>query len=93
MSNQILLNQTTSDELARLIFEVVKSQFDDLKKDLLSNKANDELLTREETCNFLKIDSSTLWHWGKKGKVKVYGISNRRYCKRSELLESLILVK
>ena len=57
MSNQILLNQTTSDELARLIFEVVKSQFDDLKKDLLSNKANDELLTRggKITCNPIPI--------------------------------------
>ena len=75
------------------IYEGVKSQIEDLKNDLVSSKANDELLTREETCNFLKIDPSTSWHWQKKGKVKAYGIANRRYCKRSELLECLIFLK
>ena len=91
--NSIIISEKTSLELARLINEGVKSQFDDLKKDLNSNKANDELLTREETYEFLKIDSSTLWRWQKKGKVKAYGIENRRYYKRSELLECLTLVK
>lgn len=47
------------------------------------------LLTRQEACDFLKIDSSTLWHWTNKGKVKAYGIANRRYYKKSELLECL----
>lgn len=93
MEKQILLNQTTSDELARLINEGVKSQIEDLKKDLVSKKAEEELLTREETYKFLKINSSTLWHWQKKGKVKAYGIANRRYFKRSELLECLTLLK
>ena len=50
----------------------------------------DELLTREQTCEFLQIDSSTLWHWTNKGKVTAYGIGgNRRYYKKAELLESL----
>lgn len=91
--NKIIITEKTSTELARLINDGVKTQIDELRKDLESKKANDELLTREETCKFLKIDSSTLWHWGKKGKVKAYGISNRRYYKRSELLECLTLVK
>lgn len=49
----------------------------------------DELLTREQTCEFLQIDSSTLWHWTNKGKVTAYGIGNRRYYKKAELLECL----
>lgn len=53
----------------------------------------DELLTREQMCNFLQIDSSTLWHWTNKGKVKAYGIRNRRYYKKAELMECLILKK
>ena len=51
---------------------------------------NDELLTRKQVCELLQIDSSTLWHWTKKGKVTCYGIANRRYYKRSELMQSLI---
>ena len=85
--------QTTPSELAKLISDGVQSQLQDFKKDLLSQEANDELLTRKETCEFLKIDSSTLWAWTKKGKVSSYGIANRRYYKRSELIESLKLVK
>lgn len=85
--------QTTPQQLADLITEGVKIQLQELKKNLDSQQANDELLTREETCKFLSIDSSTLWAWTNKGKVKAYGIGNRRYYKRSELLESLKLLK
>ena len=81
--------QTTPQQLADLITEGVKNQLTELKNNLISQQANEELLTREETCKFLSIDSSTLWAWTNKGKVKAYGIGNRRYYKRSELLECL----
>lgn len=81
--------QTTPEQLAELISEGVKSQIQDLKNELTSKNANDELLTREETCKLLKINSSTLWDWTNKGKVRAYGIGNRRYYKRSELIEAL----
>lgn len=48
-----------------------------------------DLLTRDDTCKLLQIDSSTLWAWTNKGKVKAYGIGNRRYYKRSELMAAL----
>ncbi|MGE0560471.1 MAG: helix-turn-helix domain-containing protein [Flavobacteriales bacterium] len=93
MEQQIILQGTTPEQLANLISENVKSQLLDLKKSLQSNEANDELLTRDETCKLLQIDSSTLWHWTKKGKVTAYGIANRRYYKRSELMEALQVLK
>ena len=86
MENQIQFIQTTPQQLSELINEGVKNQLERLKKDLLKQEADDELLTRKETCEYLKIDSSTLWHWTNKGKVKAYGIANRRYYKRSEIL-------
>jgi|TARA_B110000037_G_scaffold116642_1_gene133866 hypothetical protein len=89
----IQLIQTTPEQLVELINEGVKKQLEDFKKELTTKEANDELLTRKEACEFLKIDSSTLWAWSNKGKVKAYGIVNRRYYKRNELIESLILVK
>jgi hypothetical protein len=48
------------------------------------------LLTRKETAEYLQIDLSTLWSWTKKGKIKCYGISNRRYYKRSDIDKALV---
>ena len=93
MNNAILLQDLTPKELSDLIMESVKNQLKEFSGELNTQNANDDLLTRDETCNFLKIDSSTLWSWTNKGKVKSYGIGARRYYKRSELLESLILIK
>ncbi|MDX1601963.1 MAG: helix-turn-helix domain-containing protein [Salinimicrobium sediminis] len=89
----IFLQGTTTDKLVDLISQDVKRQLEAFKKELTNEQANDELLTREEACQFLKINSSTLWAWTNKGKVKAYGIANRRYYKRSELMECLTVLK
>ncbi len=92
-TQQIILQGTTPSQLVELINEGVKTQLEQLKKELQTQTANDDLLTREQACELLQIDPSTLWHWQNKGKVLAYGIGNRRYYKRSELLESLTLLK
>ena len=88
MTNSILLQNLSPDDLTQLIKEGVKSQLDDFKKTFTTQNP-DELLTREQTCKLLQIDSSTLWHWTNKGKVTAYGIANRRYYKKAEILECL----
>lgn len=89
MQNTILLHGTTPKELAEILTESIKSQLSTLEKSL--DKPNsEELFTRKEACKFLKIDSSTLWHWTNKGKVTAYGVGHRRYYKKTELLECLI---
>lgn len=92
MTNSIILQGTTPLELAELINEGLKNQLEDFKKNFTSTDP-DELLTRTEACELLKINSSTLWHWTKKGKLTCLGIGNRRYYKKSEIMESLILKK
>lgn len=88
MQNSILLQIISPEQLSELISLGLKSQLEDLKKSL-SIYNPDELLTREETCKFFQIDSSTLWAWTNKGKVTAYGIANRRYYKKAELIECL----
>ena len=88
MTTSILVQNVSTEDLKDLIKESVKSQLDDFAKELKVHNP-DELLTREQTCEFLQIDSSTLYHYTKKGKVTAYGIGNRRYYKKAELLESL----
>ncbi|KZS40434.1 hypothetical protein AWE51_05645 [Aquimarina aggregata] len=92
--DKIQFIQTTPEQLAELIKEGVKSELDILKKELLHENANDELLTREQAAELLHINLSTLWAWTSKGKVSAYGISGaRRYYKRSEIMEALTLLK
>lgn len=88
MQNSILLQNVSPEQLEQLISNGVKSQLDDFKKNF-NTQEPDALLTRAQTCEFLQIDSSTLWAWTNKGKVNAYGIANRRYYKKGELLECL----
>lgn len=89
MTNSILLQDLTPQQLGNLIDEKLAHRLEQLQKQLRAKEADDELLSRDEACKFLKIDSSTLWAWTNKGKVKAYGIGNRRYYKRFELIEAL----
>lgn len=91
MDKQILLHAISPDDLKQIIKEIIKEEFIDFKRNL-EIKESDILLTRTETCELLKIDSSTLWHWTKKGKIASYGIGNRVYYKKDEVLKSLIKI-
>lgn len=92
-NNAILLESLSVEQLQQIIGTSVRNGIQELQKQLQSEINSEELMTREETCKFLKIDSSTLWAWTNKGKVKAYGIGARRYYKKSELMKSLTLLK
>lgn len=91
-TNSIIISEITPEALKELINEGIKNQLENFKKDLQIQN-NDELLSREQTCKFLQIDSSTCYHWTNKGKITAYGIGNRRYYKKAELLKCLIQLK
>ena len=90
MAQTILLHQLSVQELQELLDKAIEKQ---LLLHLPKAMEADILLTRSETCDFLKVDSSTLWHWTKKGKLTAYGIGNRRYYKKHEIIEGLKAVK
>lgn len=92
MEKSILLHLLTPDDVKQIIKEVLQDEFNNFKK-YLDTDSPDKLLTRTETCELLKIDPSTLWHWTKNGKVTCYGIANRRYYKQNELMEQLVVLK
>ena len=92
-NNAILLQNLTVEQLQELIGTSVKNGILELQKELQSKDNSEELMTRDETCKFLKIDSSTLWAWTNNGKVKAYGIGARRYYKKTEIMECLTLLK
>ena len=92
-TNAILLETLTIEQLQQLIGTSVKNGIQELQKEIQTKDNSEELMTREETCQFLKIDSSTLWAWTNNGKVKAYGIGARRYYKKTEIMECLTLLK
>ena len=92
-TNAILLQNLTVEQLQQIIGTSVRNGIQELQKELQSKDNSEELMTRDETCKFLKIDSSTLWAWTNNGKVKAYGIGARRYYKKTEIMECLTLLK
>ena len=92
-NNALLLQNLTVEQLQQLIGTSVRNGILELQKELQTKDNSEELMTRDETCKFLKIDSSTLWAWTNNGKVKAYGIGARRYYKKTEIMECLTLLK
>jgi len=88
--NQIIFDVLSKKELEDLIG---KSLEEVIKNNPFNHSPDQELLTREEACKFLKVDSSTLWRWTNQGKISAYGIGCKRFYKKEELLESLIQLK
>ena len=93
MENSVLIEKVTQEQLIAAINQAVQNQFEELKQELHKVRDQEELLTRDEAASHLKINSSTLWLWTKKGKLSSYGIGNRVYYKRSEIMESLVKFK
>lgn len=91
MENAILVHNLTPKELEELIRKVIVEELETFRKNL-GTENPDELLTRTEACSLLKINLTTLWSWSKKGKIISYGIGNRVYYKRGELMESLVRI-
>ena len=80
--------QISPTEFKDAILKGIQVQFDQLKSEF-QPKVPTEYLTRAEVVDLLKIDLSTLHNWTKKKKLKAYGIGNRVYYKREEIMASL----
>jgi hypothetical protein len=92
MKKTIKLEIEVTEEIIELFSKQQDEKLTSLMKGLKVNDS-EELLTREEAYKFLKIDSSTLWSHTQKKRLKAYGLGNRIYYLKSELLEALTLKK
>lgn len=83
MTSQILLNGITIEQLAEALIPLLNSP------SVQEENPQNELITRDETCKILSINKTSLWKHTKSGKLKSYGIGNRVYYKRNEVLEAV----
>lgn len=93
MQNSILIQNVSTDQLTELITNVFKTQLKDFKKEFTTQTENDDLMTRLQVLELLKINASTLWHWQNKGRITVYKFANKCYYKRSELMTTITPLK
>ncbi len=91
MEKAIMLHNLTPSDLEELIRKVVAEQLEEFRKNIPTDNP-DELLTRTEASSLLKINITTLHNWTKKGSITAYGIGNRVYYKRGELMARLIRI-
>jgi len=92
MKNSTLIHDLTPEEFQDVILQVVKTQFELLKKEF-TPKEPTEYMTRTMVSEMLKCDISTVHNYTVKNKLKAYGIGNRVYYKRTEVEASLIPLK
>jgi excisionase family DNA binding protein len=78
--NQIFLNGITLEQLAEALVPILN-----LHQAGQSQLPHD-LLTPEEVCKLLSCKRTSLWKHTKSGKLKSYGLGNRVYYKRDEVL-------
>lgn len=82
MNNQIFLNSITIEQLAEALKPLLQSLSSELQNENV-------LLTREEACKLLTINKTSLWKHTKSGRLKSYGIGNRVFYKRNEVLDAI----
>jgi len=91
MDNQIILTQTTKDDLIRQITNnVLTGMTSILKESRETDLHAKEWLSSKETQTLLKISSVTLWSWSRSGLLKSYKIGNRIRYRKDEVLKALL---
>jgi excisionase family DNA binding protein len=83
MNTPIFLNGITLEQLAEALAPLLQPQ------SVALLEPQNEYIKRDEACELLSINLSSLWKHTKSGKLKSYGIGNRVLYKRSEVLEAV----
>lgn len=89
MESNIQFIQVTPENLLASIQKIVKQTFENIK---VETENPEQLLTRKQTAALLNVTLATLNDWTKAKKLVSYGIGNRVYYKKNEVLESLVPV-
>lgn len=88
ITKTIQIQDITVEELAEKVADKLLNKIKHYLDDLPINES-DVYLTRQETADFLKVNLTTIWHWTNKGKLKSYGIGNRKYYNKKEIIALL----
>lgn len=91
--HNLVLSPINTDTLIEKIAHRTAELLQSRQPQPTTDQQPDDLITRSEALEYLSITGATLWRYEKQGKIKGYGIGGKRYFRKSELDESLILKK
>ena len=83
-SNAIINLTITLDDLRTFSNELIQSTKKQLEADVIAQQ-KETYLTRLETCDFLKVDQSTLFRWAKRGYLMPVEVGGKRVYRMSDL--------
>lgn len=78
----------TLDDLRTFSKELIQSTKMELEANIVAQQ-NEVYLSRLETCEFLQVDSATLWRWAKRGYLAPIEVGGKRKYRKSDLLNIL----
>ena len=84
MEAQILFQGCTFSELANSIADILQNQ-----TPLQTQSQESDLISRDEVCDILHFNKTTLHKHTKSGRLQSYSIGNRVLYKRSEILAAV----
>ena len=83
MNTQIFLNGITLEQLAEALAPLL------LHQQNKQSRSENDLITRKQACDLLRINLTTLWKHTKSGKLKSFGIGNRVFYSKVQVLEAV----
>ncbi|MBR9847650.1 helix-turn-helix domain-containing protein [Tamlana crocina] len=84
----VQITEVTVDELADAVADKLMFKIENYLKEL-SKKQNDEILTRQEVADYLRISLVTIHSWNKHGILNPIRMGNRIFYKKQDILDVL----
>ncbi|GGZ63783.1 MULTISPECIES: helix-turn-helix domain-containing protein [Flavobacteriaceae] len=88
ITKTIQITEVTADELADTVADKLMFKIENYLKEL-SKKQNDEILTRQEVADYLRISLVTIHSWNKHGILNPIRMGNRIFYKKQDILDVL----
>lgn len=85
MEGQMILSGMTATDFLEAVKNMVRAE--------LKNNEPEELMTREDVAEFLKVNLSTVSTWTNQGRLTCFGMGGRRYYKKSQIMAALEILK
>jgi excisionase family DNA binding protein len=83
--NQIILNGITLTDFLKALKQELATSTPTAE----APRPENEFITREQACELLSINKTSLWKHTKSGRLKSYGIGNRVLYRRDEVLQAV----
>jgi len=91
MVDKIVLISLPIEELKEIIGQVVEEKLREFGSSLSHKMPPEkELLTRQEVCQMLQINSVTLWRYAREGRLKQHRVGRKVFFLAEEVREALM---